>query len=71
MKQYCDRPYAEGDIFNIEGKEYNLRLINQHDLCWLEPIQFKTKECIITGGMNKCYKYHELNKLKYTGLSCI
>ena len=61
--------FIEGDIFEIDGKEYRLRFINKHLTCWLEPVLFRDSRNCATGGMNKIYHIDELAGLKYLELT--
>lgn len=60
--------YAEGDIFIIKNKEYMLRLINTHLVCWLEPVLYRGNMGCFTGGLNEAYHMDDLWKLEYTGI---
>lgn len=53
--------YQEGDIFNIEGIEYAIRIINWMGVCWLEQILYRNENEYLTAGKNKTIKYEELD----------
>ena len=57
--------YIESDVFLIEGKEYMLRIKNQFDYCWMEPVLVRSKGSLATGGKNIILHYDELNKYEY------
>jgi len=57
--------FIEGDLFKINGKEYRLRLINKHDMCWLEPVLFRDNIHCMTGGLNTVYHMDDLEDLEY------
>lgn len=57
--------YIEGDIFEIDSKEYKLRIINSLGGCWLEPVIYRSGNYCVTSGMNKCCGYEELKNFKY------
>jgi hypothetical protein len=56
--------YITGDIFIINNKEYRLRYINQHQVCWLEPVIARHLNRWITGGRNVTCNYDELSQLE-------
>lgn len=57
--------FIVGDIFKIENKEYRLRYISQHSICWLEPVLKRDSVNCVTGGLNKTYLYDDLEQLEY------
>jgi len=56
--------YREGDIFNIEGKDYALRFINKLGGCWLEPILYRNSDSYVSGGLNKTVMYEDLDNFE-------
>lgn len=57
--------FIEGDIFKIGEIEYRLRLINKHDMCWLEPVLYRNDAHCITSGLNRVYHMDDLDDLEY------
>lgn len=56
--------YKVGYIFEYEGKEYRLRVINYHKQCFLEPVISRGSSQCVTGGLNITCDYKDLGKLK-------
>lgn len=71
MKRTDGTPFIEGDIFKIGNDEYQLRLINKHLTCWLEPVLYRDNCNCVTGGKNKIYHMDELVNLEYLGLTYV
>jgi hypothetical protein len=56
--------FKVGDIFDIDNKEYRVRVVNR-DMYWLEPVLRRDKDFCVTGGMNKILYLKELIQCKY------
>jgi hypothetical protein len=61
--------FLEGDIFEIDGQEYELKEIYRNGNYCLEPVIFRADSFIVTSGMNKIYTYSELTQFKHVGNS--
>jgi hypothetical protein len=68
FKRRIEIMFTEGDIFKINNKEYRLRFINPHNMCWMEPVLNRNEVECITGGLNKIVRYDDLNKLEYMNI---
>lgn len=56
--------FVEQDVFLIDGVEYKLRTINQHNYCWMEPILHRVKGYMVSGGLNRIVHYDELKNFE-------
>lgn len=52
-----------GDVLPIEGKEYMIRYINEHNMIWFEPVVMRLGTEIITAGINKIVHANELREI--------
>jgi hypothetical protein len=60
--------YEVGDIFKINQKEYRIRVFNEPDMYWLEPVLKRDKSFCVTGGNNKIIYHKELMFYEYLNI---
>lgn len=68
MKKYYSKYkygiFKAGELFEINGKEYELKHITTDSYYRLEPIIFRTTAYTVTSGMNEILSYSEMLKIK-------